>query len=146
MVNMEWWSWLIAAVGLLILELLTPGGFYFFFFGVGAAAACLLAVTGVETLLAQSLVFLAVSLGAFFTFRDRLLEKFQPVQGKANVDSLVGETAIVVTALHPGEYGQAELRGSNWKVRNIGGLPLSAGQRCIVEQVDGLTLNVRAAQ
>lgn len=143
---MEWWNWLIAAVGLFVLEMITPGGFYFFFFGVGALAGCLLAAVGMESLLAQSLVFLAVSVATFGAFRQKLLERLQPMRVKDNVDTLVGETAIVVAALHPGEFGQAELRGSNWKVRNVSSLSILAGQRCIVEQVDGLTLNVRAAE
>jgi membrane protein implicated in regulation of membrane protease activity len=62
------------------------------------------------------------------------------------VDSLLGEIATLSKPLHPGEFGQAELRGTTWNVRNISGAPIAAGQRCIVEQVDGLTLNVRAAK
>ncbi|MBL8236242.1 MAG: NfeD family protein [Bryobacterales bacterium] len=143
---MQWWIWLVAAVALLAVEMLTPGGFYFLFFGAGAFVAGLLALAGVESLIVQALVFLAVSIAAILFFRKPLMARFQPPRPAHSVDSLVGETAILVAALHPGEFGQAELRGSNWKVRNTGGLSLPAGQRCIVEQVDGLTLSVRAAE
>jgi membrane protein implicated in regulation of membrane protease activity len=142
---MHWWIWLIAAVVLAAIEMLTPGGFYFLFFGAGAAAAALVAAAGVESTLVQSIVLLAVSIGSVAFFREPLLRRWQPQTPGHVVDSLVGETAILEGLLHPGEFGQAELRGSNWKVRNVGSAAIAAGQRCIVEQVDGLTLNVRAS-
>jgi len=142
---MEWWIWLVAAVTLLVVEMLTPGGFYFLFFGVGALAAGILALAGVDNLLVQSLAFLAVSIASALSFRKPLLARFQSALPKTKVDSLVGETATLTDPLHPGEFGQAELRGATWKVRNIGGMSIEAGQRCIVDEVDGLTLNIRAA-
>jgi inner membrane protein len=33
---MEWWIWLVGGMLLLLVEIVTPGGFYFLFFGVGA--------------------------------------------------------------------------------------------------------------
>ncbi|MBI2688681.1 MAG: NfeD family protein [Acidobacteria bacterium] len=143
---MQWWVWLVAAVALLVVEMLTPGGFYFFFFGVGALATALAALAGVENLVTQSIIFLTLSIAAVLLFRKPLLRRFQPVVPSTRVDSLIGETATLANALHPGEFGQAELRGSSWTVRNISGTPIEAGQRCIVEQVDGLTLYIRAAE
>jgi membrane protein implicated in regulation of membrane protease activity len=143
---MEWWIWLVSAVVLFGVELLTPGGFYFFFFGLGALGAGLLSLAGVDNLLVQSIVFLAVSIGAVVFLRKPLMIRFGPDGRAREVDSLVGESAVLSEALHPGDFGHAELRGSSWKVRNIGSVSLAAGQRCIVEQVDGLTLHVRAAQ
>ena len=52
---MQWWIWVVAAVALLAVELLTPGGFYFLFFGVGALAAGALTLAGVDSLSIQSL-------------------------------------------------------------------------------------------
>jgi membrane protein implicated in regulation of membrane protease activity len=143
---MQWWIWLVGAVALLAVEMLTPGGFYFLFFGVGALVAGAGALAGVDNLLVQAAIFLSVSIVSLLLFRKPLLERFQPAVPRNNVDSLVGETATLSAPLHPGEFGQAELRGSTWKVRNISGAAITAGQRCIVEQVDGLTLNIRAAE
>jgi membrane protein implicated in regulation of membrane protease activity len=142
---MQWWIWLVAAVVLTVVEMLTPGGFYFVFFGAGAGAAALAALAGVDSLLAQTLIALAVSIGSLTLFRKPLLARFEATLPTAKVDSLVGESAIPDSTLQPGDFGHAELRGSSWKVRNISSLPIAAGQRCIVEQVDGLTLYIRAA-
>lgn len=142
---MQWWIWLVAAVVLTVVEMLTPGGFYFVFFGVGAGAAALAALAGVDNLLVQTLIALGVSIGSLTLFRKPLLARFESSLPNGKVDSLVGETAIPDAPLHPGDFGHAELRGSSWKVRNISSVPIAAGQRCIVEQVDGLTLYIRAA-
>ena len=143
---MEWWIWLVAAVTLVVVEMLTPGGFYFLFFGVGALSAAVAALMGIDNLVIQAVVALAVSIACLMFFRKPLLARFQPAMPKTKVDSLVGETATLGSPLHPGEFGQAELRGATWKVRNVSSISIEAGQRCIVEQVDGLTLNVRAAE
>ena len=72
--------------------------------------------------------------------------KIIDTEGNVVPPRVVGEIATPSTDLHPGDFGQAELRGSSWKVRNIGGVSIRAGQRCIVEQVDGLTIHIRAAE
>jgi membrane protein implicated in regulation of membrane protease activity len=46
--------------------------------------------------------------------------------------------------IEPGGRGKLELRGSTWDARNVGDTALSAGSRCLVQSVDGLTLHVRA--
>ena len=60
------------------------------------------------------------------------------------VDSLVGQEAILTEELPAGGVGKAELRGTSWNVRSRDGGTLARGRRCRVEQVDGLTLWVRA--
>jgi membrane protein implicated in regulation of membrane protease activity len=39
--------------------------------------------------------------------------------------------------------GRVELRGTVWSARNTGDAAIHAGQRCSVERVDGLTLDIR---
>ena len=141
---MAWWIWLVGGLVLLLAELLTPGGFYLLFFGVGALAAGLIAWMGFDGLVQQALAFVAVSVVCLLFFRKPLVERLQRSMPGGRVDNLVGETAILTEKLAPGEHGQAELRGSTWKVRNVGGLTLEPGTRCVVERVDGLTLVVRS--
>jgi inner membrane protein len=127
---MEWWIWLVGGMLLLLVEIVTPGGFYFLFFGVGALLTGVLAVFGAPAgLVGQALVFVGFSSVAVALFRKPMLEKMNGGRPAPNVDSLVG---------------QAELRGTTWKVRNMGAVTLQAGHRCMVEAVSGLTLHVRA--
>ncbi len=140
---LTWWLWLLCGFVLLLLELVTPGGFYIFFFGVGAVAVGLLASLGLAgPPWLQWLLFAVVSLGALLLFRKPLQRRTTHLPAR-NVDSMIGETAIVIGDIASQEIGKAELRGSAWTARNTGDKVILAGQRGRVERIDGLTLYLR---
>ena len=143
---MTWWIWILGGLSLLAVELMTPGGFFVIFFGVGALVVGLLTGLGlIEAGWLQWLLFSAVSIVSLLLFRKPLLEWLkQREPQRAPVDSIVGETAILTEDLPAGGVGKAELRGTSWNVRVREGAGLRRGQRARVEQVDGLTLWVRA--
>jgi membrane protein implicated in regulation of membrane protease activity len=60
------------------------------------------------------------------------------------VDSLVGELAMPVAPVAPGEYGRAELRGAVWSIRNIDSAAIERNERCRVVAVRGLELDIRS--
>jgi membrane protein implicated in regulation of membrane protease activity len=142
---MLWWLWVTVGIVLVALELATPGGFFMIFFGAAA-----LVVGGVEMvgLLPQAwmqwLLFPIVALLALKVFRRPLLERMRlRDRGKDDVDSLVGAVAMTAGPIGAGGHGQAELRGTMWSARNVGDMPLTAGQRCRVVAVEGLMLDLR---
>ncbi len=59
------------------------------------------------------------------------------------VDSIADEPAVALGDIAPGAEGRAELRGTSWAAKNIGDGPLTEGQKCTVDRVDGLKLYVR---
>ena len=141
---MDWWIWVVAGFALLTLELASLGGFYLFFFGCGALAVGLLTVldwTG--PLWLQGVLFTFLSLFSVLFFRTPIMKKMQAGLGEVEVDSLVGERALVRDEIVPDALGKAELRGTTWKARNTGGVPVGPDQSCRVEKVDGLTLWIR---
>ena len=139
---MSWWLWVLFGFALLVVEMLTPGGFFALFFGVGALATAVAAAVGAPSTL-QWLFFTITSLVLLATLRRTLQEKMSARVGPP-VDSLVGEEVILLGEIPAGGEGQAELRGVPWKARAASGIALRAGQRCRVERIDGLTLWVRA--
>jgi len=140
---MAWWVWLLAGLGLLGFELLTPGGFFILFFGLGALVVGALAGLGLtEPIWLQWLLFPLLSVGLLLLFRRRLLAWLQSPEARAAV-SLVGDVAVLLDDVPPGAVGKAELRGTAWSVRHDGPETLARGRRCRVERVDGLTLHVR---
>ncbi len=145
---MPWWLWVVGGFILLGLELGTPGGFFIAFFGVAAVLVGLLTgMHAVGPVWAQWLLFSIISVVSLLLFRKPLLVwmKSREPQRPA-VDSLVGETAIVSEDIAAGGVGKAELRGTSWSVRSRAAEALRRGQRCRVEQVDGLMLWVKAEQ
>lgn len=140
---MTWWLWVLIGIGLLVVEMATPGGFFALFFGVGALVVAPLAAAGVDATW-QWLAFSAVSLALLATLRRRVKAHLARRPGPV-VDTLVGEEAVLLEDLPAGGEGAAELRGVPWRARLVSGEPLRAGQRCRVERVEGLVLWVRAA-
>ncbi|HSF33167.1 MAG TPA: NfeD family protein [Candidatus Tectomicrobia bacterium] len=143
---MPWWAWWGLGLLLILLELLTPLGFYLIFFGVGA-----LLVGGLAGLLltvppwAEWLLFAACSILAMLVFRRPVLTRFHAGSQRSASDSMVGETALALEDIAVGAIGRVELRGTTWNARNFGAHSLSGGQRCTVEKSEGLLLWVRAS-
>ena len=138
---MQWWHWLLVGLILVALELAASGGFYVIFFGIAA-----LAIGGLHLVdLAgpvwfQFLLFSVLSLASLLLFRGPVLRWLQLDQPAADVDSLVGETAIPLDDIAPGTVGRAELRGTVWSARNASTLAVTRGQRCTVVRVDRLMI------
>jgi inner membrane protein len=142
---MDWWVWIILGLGLLAAEMLTPGGFFVLFFGLAAlvvGALVALGTSGPEWL--QWLLFSVLSVVSLLGFRRRLVDRFsKPAVEGHQIDSLVGDVAVLTDDLAPGAVGKAELRGTVWSVRSSQAGTLARGSRCTVERVEGLTLWVR---
>jgi membrane protein implicated in regulation of membrane protease activity len=137
-----WWMWLIAGGALLVLEIVTPGGFYFLFFGIGAIIVGVLSGLGLAgPAWMEWLLFAILSIVALAFFRRPLLQKLKTPDHE--VDSMVGEHAVALATIAVAGMGKVELRGSVWNARNIGDSVIAIGQRCVVERIDGLVLHLR---
>ena len=142
---MSWWHWLVIGLILIALEMAASGGFYVIFFGIAA-----LAIAGLHVLdwagpiWVQLVLFSAVSILSLLFFRGPLLRWMKLDKPGKDVDTLVGDLAIPLEAIAPGEVGRAELRGTVWSARNDGAAPLARGQRCLVTRVDRLTIFIKA--
>jgi membrane protein implicated in regulation of membrane protease activity len=140
-----WWHWLVLGMILVALELAASGGFYVIFFGIAALAiGALHALDLAGPLWMQALLFSVISVGSLAFFRARLLRWMKLDRPADDVDSLVGDLAVPLEVIAPGEVGRAELRGTVWSARNDGASPLARGQRCIVTRVDRLTIFIKA--
>lgn len=141
---MTWWIWLVVGLGLMALEVVTPGGFVLLFFGLGAAVVGLLAAPGLLTpLWAQVGLFAAVSAGSLALFRRRLLESMKtPVGLEEKLADLTGAVVVLTEDAPAHGRGKAEHRGAPWAVHNVSDAPLAKGSRARVLGVDGLTLRV----
>ena len=136
---MAWWLWLLLGLVLSALELAAFGGFYLIFFGVGAffvGVFTALDLTGPPAI--QWLTFAFASLVMLMVFRRSVLRMMQPVH--EDPEALIGNIAIAMDAIKPGEGGRAELHGAVWSARNLHTAELARGARCRVRRVDGVTL------
>jgi membrane protein implicated in regulation of membrane protease activity len=141
---MTWWAWVLVGLGLLGIEVLTPGGFFVLFFGLAALVVGALAGLGLHgPPWLQWLLFSVLAVSSLLLFRRRLLERLRAAGDGAMTGGLIGDVAVLLDDLPPGAVGKAELRGTAWSVRHDGPAPLPRGHRCRVERVEGLTLHVK---
>jgi membrane protein implicated in regulation of membrane protease activity len=138
---MQWWHWLAVGLILVALEMAASGGFYVIFFGVAAIVIGSLHALGLAgPLWVQFLLFSVLSVLSLVLFRSPLLRLMKLDGGAADVDSLVGETAVPLDDIAPDAVGRAELRGTVWAARNTSKSALRRGERCRVVRVDRLMI------
>lgn len=143
---MVWWLWLLVGLALLGVEMLTPGGFFTLFFGVAAIVVGALARFGLAgPAWMQWVLFSGLSIVSLLLFRKPLLAWMRSREVKRpDVDTIVGEMAVVLEPVPENGIGKAELRGTSWSARSVDGTSLPAGKRCRVQRIDGLTLWVKS--
>ncbi|MEO8501877.1 MAG: NfeD family protein [Vicinamibacteria bacterium] len=138
---MSWSFWLIFGLGLLVFEILTPGGFFTVFFGLAAFVVALLAWLDVlDSGAGQWLVFGVLGTVLIVALRPLVRKKFESDTPK--VDQLVGQIAIAYHAFDANARGKVELRGTSWSAVYSGAGTISKGDRLRVTKVDGLSLVV----
>ena len=140
---MSWWIWVLIGFALLAIEFASTT-LHVAFFGLGGLFVALLVGLGWHgPLWAQVLVYTGISLLALLFLRPPIMRRLKLNESK-EVDTLVGEQAIAIDDIAVQNVGKAEMRGSTWTAVNVGMSPLTKGQRCTVESVDGLKIRVRA--
>ena len=138
---------LVLALGLLLAETQVPSGGLLGGAGVAAliAGGLLLYDTDSDAIGISAPVVIAVGalLGGFTLFAGSraLAARHEPVHG--GLESMVGMTGTVRSALDPA--GQVYVDGALWRARPAEGAAAPAvGEPAVVEDVEGLTLRVRA--
>jgi inner membrane protein len=139
---MTWWLWILVGLGLLFVELATPGSFVAFFFGLsGIVVGALVALGWAGPGWMHWLLFSALAILMLALLRGPLHARLNLHGSKRAVDSLAGEGGMILEDVPEGGVGKVEVRGSSWSARGL--TTLKKGQRCRVDRVDGLTLWVR---
>ena len=93
----------------------------------------------------QWVLFSVLSIASLLLFRRPLLDWLKSRETpRPEVDSLVGEAAVVLESIPAKGVGKAELRGSSWSARGAEDAAIPVGSRCRVQRVDGLTLWIKA--
>ena len=147
--ELVWILWTVLGVVLVIAEIFTPG-FVLLWFGVGALAAALASFIGLG-LAAQFVVFIAVS--SLLTALSRtILQKYfaggdEPEGLRVGAAALPGQVGTVVSSSRGAlNEGAVKVFGSVWTAYPAEGEPpLEAGDRVVVERLQGASIYVRRA-
>src|SRR6266581_9616932 len=143
-----WIFWTVLGAMLIIAEVFTTG-FVLLWFGIGALAAALAAFIGVSSLTAQFLIFAIVSIALTAASRTIFVNYFSREKAggdlKSGVEALPGQIGTVVSSSRGAlNEGAVKVYGSTWTAFPIEGEePLEAGDRVVVERVQGASIYVR---
>jgi len=137
--------WVLIGLIAIFFEVLMPVGFAFFILGVAAiivgAATAVGALATLEwQLISAAVIATVVWLTSVRSLRSLFGRGEQAVVSGGNAE---GKQVRVLEDLQPGQWGQGELWGSPWRVRNIGSAVIPKGSECVVVQTEGNGLLIR---
>ena len=142
------WYWIICGILMILMEFGMPG-FVICFFGLSALiTGGVVFVFPALTLVWQLLIF-AIG-GALLVIVSRWVAP-GVFRGKVNRESLdidgddvAGGSCICREDIAPGLPGKVEFRGSLWRAESD--KSIAAGENCVIEKRDNLTLTVRPSK
>ncbi|HYH86659.1 MAG TPA: NfeD family protein [Pyrinomonadaceae bacterium] len=139
--------WTILGVLLIIAEVFTPG-FVLLWFGIGALAAALASFLGVGLAL-QFVIFILISTALTALSRTIFVNYFtregEPEGLRVGAAKLPGQVGTVVISSQGAlDEGAVKVFGSTWTAYPAEGEPpLEAGDRVVVERLQGASIYVR---
>ena len=144
---MEYYYWLIAAIVLVILEIMTAG-FGVICFAIGAAFSALVSGLG-GNLTWQIVIFAIVSLLTFIFLRPvviRFLDK-KSKDVKTNADAIIGRKGVVSERIDAEQHtGRVAVDGDDWKAVSEDGSVIEKGVTVEIVKLDSIIVTVKKEQ
>jgi membrane protein implicated in regulation of membrane protease activity len=137
-----WHLWVLLTITLLIAEVFSSG-----FYLVCIAGACLLsaipAIMGAD---------LKIQIGVFAVGGTVILAYLRPIllkyfchpdpDRRTNFYAIVGRTGTVVEPVGPSSAGRVRVGGEDWRALPVDAQTLAAGEKAVVEKIEGSTLYI----
>lgn len=115
-------------------------------FAVSALVALLVALLGGPGWL-QGTLFLVISAVLLALLRPLVKRYVTPRITATNVDSVIGSTGLVTTAIdNVSAVGQVKLGAMEWTARSTSGQPIPVGTRVRVDKIEGVKVYVSPAE
>ena len=138
-------GWLVLMVAFLAAEAATVT-LVSLWFAAGALVALVAALLG-GPLWLQVTRFLAVSAVLLALLRPLVKRYISPEITATNVDSVIGSTGLVTTAIdNASAAGQVKIGGMDWTARSTSGEPIEVGTLVKVDKIEGVKAFVSPAQ
>lgn len=133
--------WLILMVVFLIAEGATVMVLSLWF-AAGALVSMIASLCGADFGL-QVILFFATSIALLLSLRTMVKKFFTPKITRTNVDSVIGEKAVVMEDIdNLNAQGRVKLGAMEWAARSTDGTPVKAGTHVTVDRVEGVKLFV----
>lgn len=140
---MAWWIWLIIGFSLIFFEMFLPSGFALLIIGASFVITGTAVAFGLDNpVWLEWLICLVSFIVLFFSARKPLLSAFG-LDAPSQYDELSGQRVKALSRVAPGDFGQGEMQGTQWKIKNVGSESIQAGDSVSVVKIDGLTVEVK---
>ena len=135
------WFWLIIAVVLTIIEVVTLG-LTTIWFALGALVMIFLSFTPIPFAV-QILIWLLISSALLYFTRPYAIRKLKVGREKTNADSLLGKKALVVKKITKFEKGEIKVNGIIWGAKTDTEEDLEKDSECEIVKIEGVTAVVK---
>ena len=139
-----WIVWLSLAVIFLIVEGLTVEVVSIWFSG-SSLIAMVLDLIGLD-LIWQLIAFIVVSVLLIILTRPIITKYLKKNESKTNVDSLIGELAIVTKSILPDDRGEVKVKGLYWLAISADNNLIETNTKVDIIAIEGAKLIVRKTQ
>jgi len=130
------WIWVALVIIFAIIEGITLG-LTTIWFALAALVLVFLSFLPIP-LMYQVLIFLAISAVLLFFTRPIAIKKLKIGRVKTNVDSLIGQHALVTKKITEFDTGLVKLNGQIWSAKTEDGSTIEEGIRCEVVRIEGV--------
>ena len=143
--NIMLYIWLALIIVFAIVEVATAG-LTTVWFSLGALAALLLVLFGVNSLTAQIVVFVVVSLIALIATRPLVKKYIDRKTQATNADRCIGQYAFVTEQIdNVLATGAVKINGIEWTARSEDGTIIDIGTKIKIISIDGVKVIVQKA-
>lgn len=131
------WIWLAIMVIFVFIEAITFN-LTTIWFALGALVMIFVSFTKISFPI-QILVWLILSSIILYFSRPFAVKKLKAGKEKTNVDSLIGQTALVVKSISKHEKGEIKINGIIWTAKSLNEEELKKGSECKIVKIEGVT-------
>ncbi|MGI5173515.1 NfeD family protein [Treponema sp. OMZ 840] len=136
------WLWFIIAVLCFVAEMLTMQ-LTTIWFAIAALITVFVSLLPIPPVL-QVFLFLIIACTLLILTRPFVKKKLEARKIKTNADSLIGQKALVLKDIGEFEKGEIKIEGRVWTAKTADGTLLAAGNKCIIEKIEGVTCIVKS--
>ena len=139
---MAWIVWLIIAVALAVIELVTIN-LVCVWFDVSAVAAIFVSLA-TDSIVIQLAVFVIAGVVLMLLTRPMLMKRLGKSNEKTNLDRVVGMQGIVTENIEPLKVGEVKVDGKLWSA--VSDILIEKDEVVEIVSIDGVKLNVKKAE
>jgi membrane protein implicated in regulation of membrane protease activity len=136
------WFWLLLAVVFSIIEWTSAFSLTTVWFAVSAVITAF--VSGLTESLSEPVrfrlylgIFLFAAIVLLVFTRPFVVKKLKIGKEKTNVDSLIGQSALVLKEISEFESGEVKINGQIWTAQTEPGAKIASGQKCQIVRIEG---------